>query len=256
MVTAVVAACGGDEPDTPALATVAIATTTSSPPVTGATAIVPATQAVPTPSGPAPGGANDETVAFGASDGPILRGHLYSVPGPKRRIVIFAAPDQAAWRTQAIGMVGPGTDVLVFDMRGYGDSTEAREAAKLDLDVEAAVRFMRSRDYALFYVVGADVGGTAALKVAARQDLAAVATVSAPLSVSGGIDARSDLPSITEPKIFIAAQGDTAAVDAVNAMMAAAPQPRESRILPGNAHGAALLDAIAAKQLLADFLTR
>src|SRR5688572_16603040 len=105
VVTAVVAACGGDDPDPPALATVAIATTTP-PPSTSATAIVPATQAVPTPSGPAPGGANDETVAFGASDGPILRGHLYSVPGPKRRIVIFASPDQAAWRSQAIGMVG------------------------------------------------------------------------------------------------------------------------------------------------------
>ena len=219
---------------------------------------MPATQAVPTPSGPAPGGANDETVAFGASDGPILRGHLYSVPGPKRRVVIFAAPEQAAWRTPAIGMVGPGTDVLLFDMRGYGDSTEARDASKLDLDVEAAVRFMKSRDYALVHLVGADAGGTAALKVAARQDLASVVTVSAPLFVQNqnGIDARPDLPNISESKTFIAAQGDQPAVDAVNGMMAAAPEPKESRILPGNAHGAALLESAAAKQLLADILTR
>ena len=195
-------------------------------------------------------------VAFGASDGAILRGQLHSVPGPKRRIAIFVAPAQDVWRAQALGFVGSGTDVLLFDMRGYGASTERADPSKLDLDVEAAVRFMKSRDYPLVYLIGADVGGTAALKVAARQDLAGVVTVSAPLSVPGGVDARGDLAGITEPKVFVAARGDADAVSAVNAMMQAAPQPKQSVILEGTAHGAALLDANIARQLQAELLTR
>jgi pimeloyl-ACP methyl ester carboxylesterase len=148
--------------------------------------------------------------------------------------------------------------VLLFDMRGYGASMERPDPSKLDLDVEAAVRFMKSRDYPLVYLVGADAGGTAALKVAARQELAAVITVSAPLFVQNqnGIDARPDLPNITEPKLFIAARDDAAAVNAVNTMMQLAPPPKESLILEGNAHGAALLDANTAKQLQTALLTR
>jgi alpha-beta hydrolase superfamily lysophospholipase len=197
-------------------------------------------------------------VAFGASDGAILRGQLHSVPGPKRRIAIFVAPAQDVWRAQALGFVGPGTDVLLFDMRGYGASTERPDPSKLDLDVEAAVRFMKSRDYPLVYLIGADAGGTAVLKVAARQELAAVITVSAPLFIQNqnGIDARPDLQAITEPKVFVAARGDEAAVNAVNAMMQAAPQPKQSVIVEGTAHGAALLDANIAKQLQAELMTR
>jgi esterase/lipase len=135
---------------------------------------------------------------------------------------------------------------------------ERADPSKLDLDVEAAVRFMKSRDYPLVFLVGADVGGTAALKVAARQDLAAVVTVSAPLFVQNqnGIDARPDLPNITEPKLFIAAREDAPAVNAASTMMQLAPPPKESLILEGNAHGAALLDASIAKQLQSALLTR
>jgi len=236
-----------------------IATTAATVPaaVTAAPVVEPTKpSAAATPTSLPAGTSNDEAVAFGAADGAILRGHLFSVPGPKRRVVIFVAPAQEAWRTQALSLVGPGTDVLLFDMRGYGASTERADPGKLDLDVEAAVRFMRSRDYALYYLVGADVGGTASLKVAARQDLALVVTISAPLSVPNGIDARADLAAISEPKVFIAARGDVEAVNAVNAMMQAAPQPKEGRIVEGSAHGAALLDATAAKQLQADVLAR
>ena len=218
-----------------------------------ATATEPSIAPSPTPLSLAR--VSDEPVGFGTADGAILRGHVYSVPGPKRRIVIFASADTSAWRAQASGFVAPGIDILMFDFRGQGETRGPGDDGKLDLDLEAAVRFMKSRDYALVYVVGADAGGTAAIKVAARQDLAGIVVVSAPITVQGGIDARADIVRVQEPKLFIAARGDADTVGAVNFFMLNAPEPKQSQLLDGGMQGSALLFA-AASQLIHDFVTK
>jgi alpha-beta hydrolase superfamily lysophospholipase len=217
-----------------------------------------ATSADSKPSGepsPVPGTVSDEMVRFETADGVTVAGHLYSGGGPRRKVVVLAhefPTSQKAWTTFARELATKGVDALTFDFRGYGETGGSKDTAKIDRDLESAVRFIRSRDYAQVYVFGASMGGTAALKVAARLDLAGVATLSAPTDFQG-LDAKTDVKSVTEPKLFLAAKGDDGAPAAVDYFAQNAPGTETTQILEGSAHGTELLSgstATTAKQLL------
>jgi alpha-beta hydrolase superfamily lysophospholipase len=220
----------------------------------------PTRQATPAAS-PAASQVTDEPVQFETDDGVRIKGHLYSVPGPQRRVVIFAhefPTDQRAWQPFAKELVAPGVATFTFDFRGYGETGGARNVAKIDHDLDAAVRLLRSRDFPLIYAVGGSMGGTATLKVAGRQELAGVVLVSAPMNFMG-LDARPELMSITERKLFVASRGDGDAADTVSVFMLNTPDPKQSQLFDGAAHGSELLagaNAAAFKQLLRDFLLR
>ncbi len=173
----------------------------------------------------------------------MVQGHLYSTAGPMRKVVVLAHEfprDQTAWTDFARELAGRGVHALTFDFRGYGETGGDRDVSKIDLDLEAAVRFIGSRDYEQVYVFGASMGGTAALKVAARLDVAGVVTISAPAEFRG-LDARDDVAAVTEPKLFIAASGDNVAPDAVDYFMQSAPEPKQQTIYDGSEHGTELL---------------
>lgn len=213
----------------------------------------------------APGGSaavQDEPVAFMTTDGVTVHGHFYSTPGPRRQVVVLAHEfprDQTAWRDFARELAAQGIAALTFDFRGYGETGGARDVSKIDLDLEAAVRFVKSRDYPLVFVIGASMGGTAALKVAARQELTGVATLSAPLQIMG-LDARPDLANIRERKLFVAGRRDEGGVyaAAVAAMLEASPEPKQAQVYEDAAeHGTELLrgaNAPAVKALLLGFV--
>jgi len=234
----------------------------------GGVAVEPASSATVaggTPAAPSPfveaAAVRDEPVRFQAPDGITVRGHLYTAPGPLRKAVVLAherPKDQTAWREFARELAAAGYHALTFDFRGYGETGGSVDIAKIDVDLEAAVRFVKSREYPLVYVIGASMGGTAALKVAARQDLAGVATLSAPASISG-LDATADAPRIAEPKLFMAARGDEggAYVRAAEQLAAAAPAPKDTVFYDGREHGTDLLrsgQGAAVKQRLLQFL--
>jgi len=253
LLAALAVACGGDG-------------ATPAPGATSPAAAETKPSAAPTATPPAGGGqTTDEPVAFETTDGVTVRGHLYTTPGPKRRVVVLAhefPKDQTAWRDYARELAAAGIAALTLDFRGYGETGGAREIAKIDLDLDAAVRFVKSRDYPLVYVIGASMGGTAALKVAARQDLAGVVTISSPSSIMG-LDARSDLGNIREPKLFIAGGRDSAGSYVrviTDEFLPSSPDPKSSRIFEdASEHGTDLLrSAVGAtlRQLLIDFLTR
>jgi esterase/lipase len=203
----------------------------------------------------------DEPIAFGTDDGVTIKGHLYSTPGPKRRVVVFAheyPKDQKAWQGFAREITSPGVSAVTFDFRGYGETGGSKDVSKIDHDLEAAVRFLKSRDYPLMYVVGASMGGTATLKVAARNELAGAVLVSAPTNFMG-LDARQDVSKVTEPKLFIASRGDDDAPAAVATFMQSSPEPKQSQLFDGSAHGSELLqgnNTAAFKRLVIDFVSR
>jgi pimeloyl-ACP methyl ester carboxylesterase len=208
---------------------------------------------------PAPGNVSDEGVRFETADGVTISGHLYSSGGPKRKVVVLAhefPTSQKAWTAFARELAAKGIDALTFDFRGYGETGGSKDTAKIDRDLESAVRFIRSRDYAQIYVIGASMGGTAALKVASRLDLAGVVTLSAPTDFQG-LDARTDVKGVAEPKLFVAAKGDDGAPAAVDYFAQNSTGTKATQLYEGSAHGSALLSgstAEAAKKLLFDFL--
>jgi dienelactone hydrolase len=247
------AACGGGKksptPTSTSQTGVSVATVPSSD-------AKPTTQSAPSADTSA---VHDEAVVFETSDGVQVHGHLYSTPGPLRKIVIFGHEydkNQTAWRDFAKELATKGINALTFDFRGYGETGGKKDVSKIDLDMEAAVRFMKSRDYSLVYLIGGSMGGTAVLKVAARQQVAGVVAVSAPVSFMG-LDAGNDVAKITAPKLFVAARGDEGAPDAVATFMDKAQQPKQSQLYDGNQHATEILSGPSAAQfktLLLQFL--
>jgi alpha-beta hydrolase superfamily lysophospholipase len=147
--------------------------------------------------------------------------------------------DRSAWNPAIERVLDRGFAALAFDFRGHGESGGDADLGKIDLDLEAAVAYARQRGYERLFVVGASMGGTAALAVAARQELAGVVVISSPETFEG-IDARSALPSVREPLLFIVANGDQPYRRAVEAMHEAAGAGGLV-LLPGNEHGTDLL---------------
>jgi pimeloyl-ACP methyl ester carboxylesterase len=154
-------------------------------------------------------------------------------------------------------MAAAGFRTLTFDFRGYGESDGEKDVAAIDRDLEGAYRYLLGRKIRPIYLVGASMGGTAALLVGARVPVAGVATLSAPIAFMG-LDAAPALPKLTARKLFIAATDDAAAADAVKKLAATAPDPKSIRLFPGSAHGTAMLEGAhgaAVKDALRAFLT-
>ena len=95
---------------------------------------------------------------------------------------------------------------------------------------------MRDRGKQKIFLVGASMGGTASLVVAAQEDVAGVVAISAPAQFTVQ-DALSAVPSVTEPKLFIASEDDTAAMVDLEELLTASSAPKESEVYTGNAHG-------------------
>ncbi len=184
-----------------------------------------------------------ERVTFTTADGVTLVGSLWQAKTGS--IVVFAhmrGSNRSAWAPAVQRVRAGGFAALAFDFRGHGESADGdADLGKIDLDLEAAVEYARQRGYSRIFVVGASMGGTAALAVAARQDLAGVVVMSSPEGFEG-IDARGALPSVREPLLFIAANGDQPYRRAVENLHAAAPGSKRLVLLPGNEHGTALLE--------------
>lgn len=209
-----------------------------------------------------PGRVSDEAIAFQTEDGVTIKGHLYSTPGPKRQAVILAhmyPNDQRAWRDFARELAAQGISALTFDFRGFGETGGSKDVSKIDRDLAAALLLVKSRDYPLVYLVGASMGGTAVLKVAAGQETSGLVTISAPLSFMG-LDARADVPRITENKLFLASRSEPErGAQAVEQLIQLAQEPKESFIFEGSAHGTELLqgsNAAAFKERLTAFVRR
>ncbi|HXH82377.1 MAG TPA: alpha/beta fold hydrolase [Candidatus Tectomicrobia bacterium] len=196
--------------------------------------------AIPSPTQPPPA---SERVTFETADGVRIAASFWPADSPS--IVVFAhmrGSDRNAWGPAVERALDRGFAALAFDFRGHGESSDGdADLGKIDLDLEAAVTYARQRGYARVYVVGASMGGTAALAVAARQDLAGVVVMSSPEGFEG-IDARAALSSVREPLLFIAATGDQPYRRAVEAMHEAALGTKRLVLVPGNDHGTDLLE--------------
>ncbi|HEU0072827.1 MAG TPA: alpha/beta fold hydrolase [Dehalococcoidia bacterium] len=239
LLTALLLACGGDDD----------ADTSAS---NGAASPIVSDEATPQPTAAAdkptqeaaPVGVTDEPVRFETSDGVTIAGHLYSAAGPKRQVVVLAhelPKDQTAWTEFANKLAAVGIDALTFDFRSYGETGGPGDISKIDLDLEAAARFIASRDYAQVYLFGASMGGTAAIKVASRLDLAGLVTISSPHMIMG-LDASQDIAAVTEPKLFIAGSFDAngAYVAIIESFMGLTPDPKDRIIYEESAHGTEL----------------
>jgi len=195
--------------------------------------------------------AGSRAVTFRTGDDVALAGRLFG-PDTARTGVVFAhmlPADQSSWYAFASRLGARGYRALTFDFRGYcpggdGGCSEGERNVDADVpDLEAAVRFLRADGVETVVLVGASMGGTAALLVAAEQGdaIAAVITLSAPQQIEGLVVGPDVIARIPAAKLFVAGSGDIAAAQAAQAFSEQSPAPRRVEIVPSDDHGSDLL---------------
>jgi len=195
--------------------------------------------------------AASEEVTIEASDGTTLAGRVFGPADATVGIVFahMAGSDQSAWYLDAQRMADAGYRTLTYDARGTcpgGDAGCSEGEADPSLapsDLAAAVSRLRVDGVDRIALVGASMGGTAALSLAATAPagVAAVVTLSAPQTFSGLGISPTTLSGLPTATLFIAGTGDTAAATDAQRMQAVAAQPSSIEIVTSDDHGTDLL---------------
>lgn len=195
-------------------------------------------------------------VQFRASDGTRLVGVLLG----RGRTGVALGHERGAnlcnWLPFARVLVAKGYRVLAFDHRGYGESAQyPKSYFRLDRDFLAAVARLRSAGSTRFVLMGASMGGTAALAASPQtRALRAVVDLSGP-RVFGTLDALPAVKRLQAPGLFAVGTQDTAFVSDTRLLSRASSNP-DSRLelRPTSAHGTALLRDAAFRAVVLAFL--
>jgi alpha-beta hydrolase superfamily lysophospholipase len=184
--------------------------------------------------------------------------------GSGTTVVILAheyPTSQDAWIPFARELAGRGYHAYTFNFRGYGRSEGDRDPSRAGIDLEAVVKQVSDRGAGEIFIVGASMGGTAAILAGGRFTVAGVVVISAPASFRG-LDAGAAVGSRPsgEPLLLVAAEDDPAgAAASARALFAAAGEPKRLEIVPGaREHGSELLyrsHGKRVKELIFDFLS-
>ncbi len=222
---------------------------------------------ISTPSYPAHACAGGGELRFRAPDGTRLVGHRFgsAKPNPRRTAVVLAhmsVGDLCQWVPFARRLARQGLFVFPFDLRGHGLSEGAVDHALAATDVAAAVRTARRLGARKVVVVGASLGGIAALVAAPRlgRSVAGVAAISAPAAIEGELDAMPAVPQIAVPTLYVAAAADQNppydfAADARTLYEATGTQAKRLALVDGSLHGVFLVDGSpSVRNLLVAFL--
>ena len=190
-------------------------------------------------------------VSFPTSDGVRLSGRLFGPADAVVGVVLahMLPADQTSWFPEAAHLAAAGYRVLTFDLRGYcpggdgGCSEGQKDVKAAPTDLTAALDFLSSDGPTRVALIGASVGGTAALMVASgRQDVPAVITLSAPEVLDRLAAGPGVLTNITGAKLFIAGLGDPAeAAASAQYFYDQSPQPKRLEIVTADDHGTDLL---------------
>jgi alpha-beta hydrolase superfamily lysophospholipase len=179
-----------------------------------------------------------------------------------RNVVVLAhqggggAPGNlCAWMPYARSLARSGYRVLAFDHRGRGSSGQSSRVDRwlqVDLDVRAAVSFMRGRGAARIVLGGASLGGTASIGAAAaiRPAVQGLFTIGSPTEY-GPIDGLEAVRKLQVPVLFASAEDDDPFDDDARTMYDACPSAdKRVELFPGARHGAPVLRDPQAKAVV------
>jgi alpha-beta hydrolase superfamily lysophospholipase len=210
---------------------------------------------------PTPPSHTAKGVSFTTQDGVELKGRVFG--GGKTGVVLahmFPA-DQSSWWAFAEVLSDKGYMALTFNFRGFGEGTEksggSKEIERIDQDLEAALEFLTGQDVTRVYLVGASMGATVSLMVAADRDVAGVVSLSAPEEFKG-LSVKGE--RIEVPVLLMATNGDRGAKNSVESMIedgTVGEQAEHVIYLEGGDHGTDILqgeNGDAARERILRFL--
>ena len=209
---------------------------------------------------------NGSEHSFRAADGTKLVGHRFGGAKPGKRTAVVLAHmsvgDLCQWAPYARALARQGLFAFPFDFRGHGLSGGRENHARAAADVVAAVRAVRKLGARKVVVVGASLGGIAALVATPtiRPALAGVVSVSGPAAIPGELNALPAAPRIRVPTLYLVSQADQNppydfAADAQTLYDATGTAEKRLEVAPGALHGTFLVSGSPAiRKLLLAFL--
>ena len=199
-------------------------------------------------------GATIETIT--TADGVVLDARLFAAVDGRLVVLLHRfSEDQRSWFDFARDLQELGLSVLTLDFRGHGSSAGEKDPGVIDCDVRAALAFARERGFNRIVLVGASMGGTAAIVVAAEEPVEGVAGLSAAARIRG-LDARPAASALAAPLTLAAAKGDVSAIDSLGILAERAELPDGAVLtVEGSAHGADLLTGREGDRVRAWLLT-
>lgn len=200
-------------------------------------------------------------VWFRAADGTKLVGHRFGgkKPGARTAVVLahMSVGDLCQWVPYARTLARQGFFAFPFDFRGHGFSEGRENHRRSAADLAAAVKTVRGLGARKVVVVGASLGGIAALVAAPsfKPGVDGIVAVSAPATIAGQLDALPAVPRIRVPTLYIAAEQDQNppydfAADAQRLHDATGTAQKRLELVPGSLHGVFLVDGSSAVRAL------
>jgi pimeloyl-ACP methyl ester carboxylesterase len=200
-------------------------------------------------------------VTFETSDGVTLGGTLFG-KGTSGVVLSHMYPtDQTSWHPFAEAVAAEGYMALAYDFRGYGASASVpKDVSKMHLDLAAATQFMREHGAERLVLIGASMGGTASIKVAAAEDVAGLVVISSPRSFQGLEVTDADLAALTMPSLWLGARQDAVVADTEAMYQQAAGPDKSVWVYEGSGvHGTFIFDGVDGPDLtrrLLEFIKR
>jgi pimeloyl-ACP methyl ester carboxylesterase len=179
------------------------------------------------------------TVSFRTEDGATIVADLY---GTGDRGVVLAHGGRftrKSWEPQAKTLADAGFRVLAIDFRGFGESHGPGEkdfyTAPFQLDVLAAVRYLRANGAKHISVIGGSFGGAAAGDASIASNPGEIERV-----VMLGAAPNGPADKLQSATLFIVAREDTSGdgprLPGILSQYQKAPQPKQLIVLEGSAH--------------------
>jgi pimeloyl-ACP methyl ester carboxylesterase len=157
------------------------------------------------------------------------------------------------WMPFARILAKAGYRVIAFDFRnsrGSSGHVNGARSQNLDLDFVAASGVLRARGSSHVLLVGASLGGTAALVAGSEvaPSVAGVAALSPAAQWSARLDGDAAVKKLAVPVLFMAARGDTDfANDAQTLYGEAASADKRLELVAGADHGTFMLSGSSGK---------
>ena len=196
-------------------------------------------------------------VGFTTEDEVEIKGRLFGQGATGVVMAHMYPADQRSWWDFAQVLAEEGYMALAFDFRGYGESGGEKKISVIDLDLTAAVEYVKGRGASQVFLVGASMGGTASLKVSAQQKVAGVVSLSAPIEFRG-IDVKAE--RLVVPVLLMNTRGDRSANQSMASMIerGIVGELAETMVYEaGNDHGTDILkgeNSAAARERILAFL--
>ena len=198
------------------------------------------------------------TVSFPTEDGGVVFADRY---GSGDRGVVLAHGgrfNKESWKDQARQLTEAGFQVLSIDFRGYGKSHGPGDSdplgAPLDLDVLAAVRYLRAQGAKTVSAIGGSMGGGAAGDASIASEPGEINRL-----VFLGSAPNGPADKLKCPSLFIVARddasGDGPRLPGIRAQYEKAPQPKKLIILDGSAHAQYLFQTKDAGRVMQEILS-